>query len=270
MAIKLIAVDMDGTFLNDNQSYNRKRFMYQYSEMKKQGIKFVVASGNQYFQLKSYFPEIEEEIAFIAENGAYIVDEGKDIYNGEMSTETISEVLKMLKKYDYPELVVCGKNGAYVHASVSEEFYQQTLRYYHKLSRITDFEKIDDIIFKFATSFPEDIAASVIDEFHNHVGKYVTPVSSGHGDIDLIIPGIHKARGIKLLQERWGIADEETAAFGDSGNDFEMISHVKYGVAMSNAIPAVKDAAMHITGSNNNEGVLDAIDLIINKKSPFY
>ncbi|WP_128102272.1 Cof-type HAD-IIB family hydrolase [Paenibacillus sp. DCT19] len=270
MAIKLIAVDMDGTFLDHNQSYNRKRFSEQYSEMKKQGIKFIVASGNQYYQLKSFFTEIEEQIAFIAENGAYIVDEGKDIYNGEMSKETINKVLNMLKQYDYPELVVCGKNGAYVHASVTEEFYQQTLRYYHQLSRISDFEKIDDTIFKFATSFPEDMAASVLDEFHKHVGKYVTPVSSGHGDIDLIIPGIHKARGIKLLQERWGIADEETAAFGDSGNDLEMISHVKYGVAMSNAIPAIKDAAMYITSSNNNEGVLDAIDLILARKSPFY
>ena len=56
MGIKLIAVDMDGTFLSDNKTYNRERFMAQYHQMKARGIRFVVASGNQYYQLISFSP----------------------------------------------------------------------------------------------------------------------------------------------------------------------------------------------------------------------
>lgn len=56
MRIKLIAVDMDGTFLSDQKTYNRERFMAQYRQMKERGIRFVVASGNQYYQLISFFP----------------------------------------------------------------------------------------------------------------------------------------------------------------------------------------------------------------------
>lgn len=55
MSIKLIAVDMDGTFLSDQKTYNRERFMAQYQQMKAQDIRFVVASGNQYYQLISFF-----------------------------------------------------------------------------------------------------------------------------------------------------------------------------------------------------------------------
>lgn len=66
MSIKLIAVDMDGTFLDDDMKYNNDRFMKQYHELKARGIKFVVASGNQYDQLKSFFPSIKNEIAFVA------------------------------------------------------------------------------------------------------------------------------------------------------------------------------------------------------------
>lgn len=55
MSIKIIAVDMDGTFLNDQMSFDRKRFSAQYSQLKERGIKFVVASGNQYYQLISFF-----------------------------------------------------------------------------------------------------------------------------------------------------------------------------------------------------------------------
>ncbi|MES9688986.1 HAD hydrolase family protein, partial [Bacillus sp. JJ353] len=49
MSIKLIAVDMDGTFLDDEIKYNKERFMKQYRELKARGIKFVVASGNPYY-----------------------------------------------------------------------------------------------------------------------------------------------------------------------------------------------------------------------------
>lgn len=58
-------------FWNDRKDYNRDRFLEQYAQMKTKGIRFVVASGNQYYQLRSFFPEIEHEIAFVAENGAY-------------------------------------------------------------------------------------------------------------------------------------------------------------------------------------------------------
>lgn len=53
MSIKLIAVDMDGTFKRC-QTYNRPRFLAQYQRMREQNIRFVVASGNQYYQLISF------------------------------------------------------------------------------------------------------------------------------------------------------------------------------------------------------------------------
>ena len=73
MSIKLIAVDMDGTFLSDAKTYNRPRFLAQYQRMREQNIRFVVASGNQYYQLISFFPEIAHQIAFVAENGGWVV-----------------------------------------------------------------------------------------------------------------------------------------------------------------------------------------------------
>lgn len=56
--IKMIAVDMDGTFLKATNEYNRQRFAKIYAEALKQDVKFVVASGNQYFQLKSFFQRL--------------------------------------------------------------------------------------------------------------------------------------------------------------------------------------------------------------------
>lgn len=263
MSVKLIAVDMDGTFLNDKKQYNQNRFREIYQTLKEKKIKFVVASGNQYYQLRSFFPEIESEIAFVAENGAYIIDARQERYIGEMSTETITKVLNCFSSLPYSVLAVCGRKSAYIIDDVSEEIYQEVLNYYHKLKRVKDLDHIDDTIFKFAASFPEDQVTPILQKLNNLLGDLITPVSSGHGDIDLIIPGIHKARGIKLLQDDWGISDDETAAFGDSGNDYEMIKHVKYGFAVENANAKVKEAAYAVIGSNNSESVLDTIESLI-------
>ncbi|SKC11722.1 haloacid dehalogenase-like hydrolase [Sphingobacterium nematocida] len=48
-------------------------------------------------------------------------------------------------------------------------------------------------------------------------------------------------------------------AFGDGGNDIEMLKYVKYGVAMGNARQEVKDIAYHITGEVDEAGVVQAL-----------
>ncbi|WP_346401766.1 HAD hydrolase family protein, partial [Listeria monocytogenes] len=75
--IRAISVDMDGTFLDGNGEYDRARFEKIYAELMKRGIKFIVASGNQYYQLKSFFPGKDEELFYVAENGAVIFYQGE-------------------------------------------------------------------------------------------------------------------------------------------------------------------------------------------------
>lgn len=264
MPIKLIAVDMDGTFLDSRKEFNKERFAALYKRMLEKDIRFVVASGNQYYQLRSFFPEIQDNIAFVAENGAFVVDCNKELSVGEMTQETIDKVLWIFKELDaYSKLVVCGKNSAYVNSSVSDHFYQNTKRFYHRLKRVDSFSEIDDIIFKFASGFSEEEVPALLEHFIREVGDVVSPVPTGHGSIDLIIPGMHKASGIQLLQKLWGISDGETAAFGDSGNDIEMLEHVAYSFAMANAADDVKKAAKYCALSNNEEGVLAAIEQLL-------
>ncbi|STV76798.1 hydrolase [Klebsiella michiganensis] len=74
MTVKVIVTDMDGTFLNDAKQYDRSRFLAQFAQLQQQGIEFVVASGNQYYQLISFFPEIRDQISFVAENGALVTN----------------------------------------------------------------------------------------------------------------------------------------------------------------------------------------------------
>ncbi|MFP1558527.1 HAD hydrolase family protein [Escherichia coli] len=80
-----IVTDMDGTFLNDAKTYNQPRFMAQYQELKKRGIEFVVASGNEVLPAYFVLSELKDEISFVAENGALVYEHGKQLFHGELT-----------------------------------------------------------------------------------------------------------------------------------------------------------------------------------------
>lgn len=268
-AVKLIAVDMDGTFLDNQKQYNKAKFLAQYQQLKEQGIKFVVASGNQYYQLKSFFPEIAAEIAFVAENGAYIVNQGEDFSVAELSADSIAKILQFIDATPGLNTVICGKDSAYILSSQPEAFYQKMKNYYHRLKKIDSYQEIDDKIFKFATNIDDDHLLNFMSSLDKALGHIITPVSSGHGSADLIIPGRHKANGLRMLQQVWGIEDAQVVTFGDGGNDVEMLKQAGFGFAMANGMPAAKAAANYSTVSNNEEGVLKIIDNVLAHQAPF-
>ncbi|AKG73120.1 Cof-type HAD-IIB family hydrolase [Salinicoccus halodurans] len=269
MPVKLIAVDMDGTFLNDTKEYDRKRFDGLYSKMKDRGIKFVVASGNQYYQLKSFYGEIQDEISYVAENGAFVVDAGEEVSSVSIPKSHVAAVTGEIARHDKLSTIVCGKESAYVLDDVTEEYFNMIQKFYRRLKRVESFDDIEDQVLKFALSCPAEDTDELKDFLGDILGEYVTPASSGHGSIDLIVPGHHKAKGIKELQERWNIKDAETMAFGDGGNDLEMLAHAEYSFAMENATDDVKQTAKYTAPHNNMSGVLEIIDQYFKGEGPF-
>ncbi len=69
-----------------------------------------------------------------------------------------------------------------------------------------------------------------------------------------------KGRGILHLCELLGIDPACTMACGDEENDLDMIRRAAFGVAMANALDSVKQEADFVTGTNEEDGVADAIE----------
>ena len=88
----------------------------------------------------------------------------------------------------------------------------------------------------------------------------MTPTGGGNGCIDLIGTGLHKAAGIRLLLDEYGVRPEECIAFGDSGNDLEMLAFVGESYAVANARPEVLAAAKHRAPANSEYGVLQVLE----------
>lgn len=259
--LKLVAVDIDGTFMRSNYSYDVKRFERIYSAMKKRGCNFVVASGNQYYQLRDLFPGYEDELSFVAENGAYVKDHKELVYTACIDRETVDAVIDLCRKFPEIRNVMCGKESAYCQrGAVSTAFFELTGKYYHHLQWVDDFKNVDDQILKFAPTVPEEKTYFYYHLFQERLNGRIEPTISGHGSIDLILPGCHKASGLKRLADRWGITSKQCAAFGDSGNDIEMLNYCGYSFAMENASEEAKKAANYICPSNDEDGVLVTLE----------
>ncbi len=266
--IKLVAVDIDGTFVRPNYTYDAVRFKNIFMRMKNAGCNFVVASGNQYYQLRDLFPGHHDELSFVAENGAFVKDRKELVFTADMPKETVDFVIDTCM--GYPEIlnVLCGVDSAYCQrGTVSQEFFELTKIYYHRLEWTDDFKKVKDQILKFAPTVPEEKTYFYYDMFCRRLKGKVEAVTSGHGSIDLIMPGCHKASGLKRLTERWGIMPEQCAAFGDGDNDIEMLEYCGHSYAMANASENVKRAAEYVCPSNEEDGVLVTLEKMFSQTS---
>ena len=86
--IKLIVSDMDGTLVNDEKKIDENIYEIL-PKLKEMGIKFVVASGRQYPSLLADFREHKKDVILCSENGAFIVDDGQELYAGCMTKEQV-------------------------------------------------------------------------------------------------------------------------------------------------------------------------------------
>lgn len=80
---------------------------------------------------------------------------------------------------------------------------------------------------------------------------------------DVIASGNSKSSGIDSVLQYFGIELSEAMAFGDGGNDKDMLQHVGLGIAMGNASDEVKACARYVTSSVDEDGVARALDLFL-------
>jgi FMN hydrolase / 5-amino-6-(5-phospho-D-ribitylamino)uracil phosphatase len=256
--IKMIAVDMDGTFLNRQMEYDRHRFWKLFEMMRKNDIKFVVASGNQYYQLISFFENRDNEMMFVAENGSYISDGGTPIKVTEFSDYAKQSILDFVKDRNDLINVFCAQDRAYMLSNPDRRAFIG--QWYHRLEEVSSFDLVSDAMIKFNINCKDEDTYRYLDLIHQSLPEEVDAVTSGHGSIDLIVKGCHKAFGLKLLADKYGISADEMIVFGDGGNDIEMLRMAKYSYAMDNAPQKVKDSAKFLAPSNEDQGVLTILE----------
>lgn len=265
--IKAIAVDMDGTFLNSNNDYDRKAFLELFKKLKAKEVRFVVASGNQYAQISSFFPEIWREITFVSENGGLVFEKGNLLIKKTIAKPIIQDTLTLLENTSYKVgIILCGVQSAYILKSENADLKKEAAKYYFALKEIDSFQDLpDDEWVKIALQLEDKNAFSIINLMNEKNNSQLKAVYSGHGSVDLIANEVNKGNTLKQLLNQREIKPEQFLAFGDSNNDLEMLELAGYSYSMANASEQVNQVAKYQAPSNDENGVISTINALFDK-----
>lgn len=273
MTIKLVAFDMDGTFLNDQNTYNHARFAELLRKLRAQGVRVVAASGSQYQRLQTQFKDFQDQMDFVSQNGAVVHSDGQLLSVTAMPAEAVAATLDVIHQQfapsDIAEHLVAGLKSAYVDDQISTAAYELTHRYYDHLTRVPSLAtitpaRLQDQVTSIGVTFQPGVDfAAVMRTLRQALPTELASQTSGYNTELISESSVNKAAGLRHLQARFDIADDELMTFGDNENDLSMLTLTPHGYAMANATDSVKQRVTHHTGTNNAEGVLDVLDRLV-------
>lgn len=241
--IKLIALDMDGTLLNDEGHITD----YTKTTIKKvlnKGVEVVLCTGRPFSLCHPYGEELGLSSYLIVSNGA-------EIWNMEqklIERQTMDPVL-MQKLWSIGDEVD------------THMWFVTTDDVFHKDNRPHDFTKYDWLKMGYG-DLTEDTKKLIMNEL-SQISNQLEITNSFPTNIEVNQVGINKAEAIKAICQRESLSMDEVMVVGDGGNDLKMIQQAGIGVAMGNAQGMIKAAADFTTVTNNEHGVAKAIEQFI-------
>jgi len=78
--------------------------------------------------------------------------------------------------------------------------------------------------------------------------------------LEIVNRAATKAQAIQFMENRLGVSADEVIAFGDNYNDLDMLRYAGYSVAMGNAPDDIKAQVRHVTASNAEDGLAQALE----------
>ena len=260
---KAIAVDMDGTFMNDDLTYDHARFRKLLTKIKEKKVHFIVSSGRPLSRLRKDFADFLDEIDLIADNGAILVRDNNIISSHYLTHKTGLELIRFIES-DYPTAAICvsGKNASYFKSSSPTAFKQLMHFYYPNYVEVDNFDEMpsDERIIKLTLNCPAEWANEIETRFNSKHTENIHCTTSGFDDIDVVPYGINKAQALKYFLRYFDVKPSELIAFGDGMNDKEMLALAGYSYAMANGDERIKKIANYEAPSNNDSGVMQVLE----------
>lgn len=248
---KLIITDMDGTLLDHTHTLP-EGFMELLHALHARGIHFCAASGRQYFNLLEYFRPLQNEIFYIAENGALVMH-GETFESAEIIPKsTVSAILQLADDLGV-RVVLAGVHGAFI-AQPTPDFEAEVRQYYARLEIVDNLYAVTDDIIKIAICDPKGAESSVYTPFKEKFSDFQVTLSAAIW-VDIMKSGVNKGEALKTLAAHLGIDCSEIVAFGDYLNDVEMLKVSGRSYAMAKAHPAVKAVADAVIGCHADGAV---------------
>ncbi|MBI5975233.1 HAD family hydrolase [Staphylococcus canis] len=262
----LIIMDMDDTLMTKDNQMSKTTHEYLL-KIQREGYRIALASGRPTEGMLPTAKALEMDI-----NKSYIMS-----YNGaqtiDLSTQEVVSS-QLIDKQSFDEIIdFCRKNGLFALTYHDGHIvYDGSHEYMNIESELTGLpmKKVDDL----KSYIQEPVPKAMGVDYEAHISELIQQLSDGFNEkvdattskpyfLEFMCKGVSKGAAIKNLAERLNLNTEHMIAFGDSQNDVEMFKHVGTSVAMDNASGAVKSHATMTTASNNDDGIVKALQKLM-------
>jgi len=263
--LRAVVFDMDGTLLSPDQKLS-KRTIASLQMIVRKGALVLLATVRTAGSVEKHFEKLGRPDLIIAHNGALV----KDIKNGQIlhhqviSKDVVTQLLELLE----------GKETV-IHFYCDDEIYVTTPNHYSErysqevqvpLKHIFSFQQME----KVATSIqvidrkdaPEQLLMTLSILFREKVDFVLIPWQNYIWRTQFLPLHTSKGKSVLRFAKYLGVQPKEIISFSDNYNDIEMIQYTGLGIAMSNAIPKLKEVADFVTLSNREDGVAQALEVL--------
>lgn len=267
MKKKVLFFDIDGTLTNFEGIMPTSTYK-ALLQAKSNGHKIVLCTGRSRFQINDNLLKIGFH-GIIGAAGAYVEAEGVQIYHHTLAQEPFRQLLHYLDKRGILYLLQTKKCGV----TTSECFVKLTQLLENEMKmpvknirdifgevelaeNISERDDIEKLIYY---ASPDDLkqVRSSISPYFGLNGLSFDNTAETRGEISCMSET--KASGMKHYLEYISENVEDSIAFGDGPNDFEMMEFAGISVAMGNAKDALKEKADMVTDSVDESGIYNAL-----------
>lgn len=273
MNYKLLAFDLDGTFLDSKKRIPAENIAALRAAAEN-GVHIVPATGRIYAGLPRELRELPFIRYFICINGAYVYDAAQDscIYSADIAPEAAIEFYEYADGLDC--LYDCYQDGFGFMTrqmyDAADEYVKDPgiLRLIKTMRRTVPELKaylrekncpVQKLQLHFRDTASRDLELAKLPSLFPEL-LFSTSVQS---NIEVNAADAGKGRGLAELCAHLGLAPADCAAIGDGTNDIDMLRAAGLGIAMGNAAQAVKAAAERVTGTNDEFGFATAVENFI-------
>lgn len=268
MAIKMVAIDIDGTLINDQREIT-PRTVAAIKKASTAGVKIVLCTGRPMTGVRAYL----NQLGLNARDDEYVVS-----FNGALAQTTSKKVMvdDSISFNDYADWVnYCLKEGVHSQIETRDYIYttnqdigKYTIHESELVSMPVRYRSLDEMAriqdqYVIAKAMMVDDKA-VIDQAYADLPQELADRFSIVRSEDFYLEFMHKAvskgSALKRLCEELNLTTTEVMALGNAQNDNSMIEFAGTGVAMGNSVPETLKVADDVTADNNHDGVAAAIE----------
>jgi hypothetical protein len=284
MAIRLLALDLDGTLLNSRGELSARNFS-AIQHARELGVNVAIVTGRRFRDARPLALELGLDVPVISHNGALTKHARTlETVNAHLlPLEAARRVIKLGRKQGADALVSDDPHGTglLVYDHISENNLSlakyiawsqrivgddagESVRQVPSLDAYLDHDPIH-IAFSGAC---EPMAALAL-ELNAMPGEDIRVLCTIYPKqnftlVDVLHPFASKGTGVAAAAAELGLEPDEVMAIGDNHNDLEMLRFAGTGVVMANAECFLRESnGFYQTAANDDDGVALAIEKFI-------